>query len=87
MNIPNNAVDAAKAAGDSFGLELTSSDLEQLLTAAAPLIAAQALRDAADLHDQIASDASYRDSEQAMETWLASALRLRNHADSIEAGS
>jgi hypothetical protein len=47
VNIPNKAVDAAKSAGDSFGLELTSSDLEQLLEAAAPFIAAQALRDAA----------------------------------------
>ena len=52
MNIPNKAVEAAKSAGDSFGLELTSSDLEQLLEAAAPFIAAQALRDAAAQFDE-----------------------------------
>jgi hypothetical protein len=48
MNIPSKAIDAAKDAGDDYGLELTSPDIEALLKGAAPHIAAQALRAAAD---------------------------------------
>lgn len=59
MKIPDKAVDVAQSAGDSFGLELASYDIEKLLDAAAPIIAAQALRDAAETwhHESITSQA------------------------------
>lgn len=50
------------------------------LTGAAPFLRAQALEDAADELEELASDASYNDSEDAMETWLNAATNLHARA-------
>lgn len=50
----------------------------------AKAFAAQALREAAATHEEIASKSSYVDAEPVTQAWLDSAAQLRVHADTLD---